>query len=131
MKAEEQRKKEKKREKKEKKKDKKEKKQKKNQNVDKSDIVQSHIGEKSWIDAKAEFFHKGGKAESEQLERSSLTEEHEKPVCFRVPSSSSDSTENSNKRKRHSSPVDVSRGHGKIVLRLLNFCFRISLVFFP
>ncbi|XP_057794874.1 uncharacterized protein LOC131011111 [Salvia miltiorrhiza] len=118
--AEEQMKKEKRRDKKEKKKDKKEKKDKKDrkdkrsQKKDNSDIVHSHFGENIWT-AKADFSHNGSKIEPEQLERSSLTEEHAKPVCLRGPSSSSDSTENSNKRKRQSSPVDVSRGHGKII----------------
>ncbi|KAL8514768.1 hypothetical protein ACS0TY_013738 [Phlomoides rotata] len=110
--AEEQRKKDKRREKKEKKKDKKEK---KIQNLDKPDIVQGHTVEKLWTQSKVEFLDKGSKTDSEQLERSSLTEEHEKPVCLRVPSSSSESTENSNKRKRLSSPSDVTHGPGNII----------------
>ncbi|KAI3464809.1 hypothetical protein Pfo_021472 [Paulownia fortunei] len=109
---EQKKKKEKRREKKEKRK---EKKDKTNQNLDKSDVVQGHIGEKFWADTKGEFLCKGSKAEPEQLEKSSLTEEHGKPVCLRVPSSSSDSTENSNKRKRLSSPIDGTRGNGKII----------------
>lgn len=123
MKAEEH-KKDKKREKKERKKDKKdkkdkkekkekkEKKDKKSRIKDSSDAVLSHLDSKFGADAKINFSQKEIKAESEQLERSSLTEEHAKPVCIRVPSSSSDSTENSNKRKRQPSPVDISRGHG-------------------
>lgn len=105
--AEEQRKREKKREKKEKKKDKKEKKDKRSQKQGNSDGVYGNFGEKFSTDGKE------GKDDSVQLERSSLTEEHAEPVCLRGPSSSSDSTENSNKRKRLPSPVDVSRGHGK------------------
>ncbi|KAL1542892.1 hypothetical protein AAHA92_19926 [Salvia divinorum] len=104
--AEEQRKKEKKREKKERKK---EKKDKRSQNQGNSDSVFGNFGEKFSTDGKE------GKDYSLQLERSSLTEEHAEPVCLRGPSSSSDSTENSNKRKRLPSPVDVSRGHGKII----------------
>ncbi|KAK6131306.1 hypothetical protein DH2020_034956 [Rehmannia glutinosa] len=64
---------------------------------------------------KGKFLHKGTKAEAEQLEQSSLTEEHGKPVCLHVPNTSCDSTENSsNKRKRHSSPEEVTRGHEQI-----------------
>lgn len=54
--------------------------------------------------------------EAEQLERSNLTEEHEPAVCSQNSSCSSDSTQNSNKRKRPASP---SRGgiqaHGSII----------------
>ncbi|KAL2522526.1 uncharacterized protein Fot_26449 [Forsythia ovata] len=59
------------------------------------------------------FLHKGKKAEFEQWERSNLTKEHEQPVCSRIPSSSSDSTENSNKRKRHTSSMDGGNSLGK------------------
>ncbi|KAK6115188.1 hypothetical protein DH2020_007457 [Rehmannia glutinosa] len=84
--------------------------------ADKSHLVQSHIGEKIGADTKGKFLHKGTKAEAEQLEQSSLTEEHGKPVCLHVPNTSCDSTENSsNKRKRHSSPEEVTRGHGKLI----------------
>ncbi|XP_073123240.1 uncharacterized protein [Henckelia pumila] len=51
----------------------------------------------------------------EQLERSGLTEEHAQPICLQLPSTSSESTENSSKRKRSSSPVNVIRGHGTII----------------
>ncbi|KAL0351735.1 UNVERIFIED_CONTAM: hypothetical protein Scaly_1562200 [Sesamum calycinum] len=85
------------------------------QNPGKSGIIQGHIGKSVWPDAKGELLYKGSQAEPEQLEQSSLTEEHGQAVCLCAPSTSSDSTENSNKRKRHSSPADVARGHGNII----------------
>ncbi|KAL0438396.1 UNVERIFIED_CONTAM: hypothetical protein Slati_2322600 [Sesamum latifolium] len=115
----EEKKKDKKREKKEKKKEKKEKKKEKkdktHHNLDKPGIVHGHINKNIWPEAKGELLYKGSQAEPEQIERSSLTEEHGQPVSLCAPSTSSDSTENSNKRKRHSSPADVSRGHSKII----------------
>ncbi|KAL2503952.1 hypothetical protein Adt_19573 [Abeliophyllum distichum] len=116
----EERKKEKRREKKEKRKEKKEKKEKKkgktNQNTGKShNVDNARVGENIWVDSRGGLLHKGKKAEIEQLERSSLTEEHEQPVCSRIPSSSSDSTENSNKRKRHTSSIDGSNSLGNII----------------
>ncbi|XP_073031957.1 uncharacterized protein [Primulina eburnea] len=53
-------------------------------------------------------------AHGEQLQRSGLTEEHDQPIRY-LPSKSSESTENSSKRKRPSSPVNVIRGHGTII----------------
>ncbi|KAK4429407.1 hypothetical protein Salat_1241100 [Sesamum alatum] len=111
----EEKKKEKKEKKKEKKEKKKEKKDKTHQNLDKSGIVQGHIGKSIWPDAKGELLHKGGQAEPEQLEGSSLTEERGQPARLCAPSTSSDSTENSNKRKRDSSPADGACGHSKII----------------
>ncbi|KAL0360521.1 UNVERIFIED_CONTAM: hypothetical protein Sradi_3736600 [Sesamum radiatum] len=102
-------------EKKKEKKDKKDKKDKTPQNLDKSGIAQGHIGKNIWPDPKGELLYKGSQAEPEQLERSSLTEEHGQPLSLCAPSTSSDSTENSNKRKRHSSPPDVARSHSKII----------------
>ncbi|KAL2468225.1 hypothetical protein Fot_51750 [Forsythia ovata] len=115
--SDEERKKEKRREKKEKRKEKKEKKKEKtNQNSGKSHNVDNVcVGENIWVDSRGGLLHKGKKAEIEQLERSSLTEEHEQPVCSRIPSSSSDSTENSNKRKRHTSSIDGSNSLGNII----------------
>ncbi|XP_073019555.1 uncharacterized protein [Primulina eburnea] len=52
---------------------------------------------------------------SEQLERSDLTEEHDLPICLHLPSTSFESTENSSAMKRHSSPVNVIRGLGTII----------------
>ncbi|KAL2554576.1 Protein OCTOPUS-like [Forsythia ovata] len=46
------------------------------------------------------------KAEIEQWKRSNLTEKHSQLVCYRIPSSSSDSTKNNNKRNRHTSSID-------------------------
>ncbi|PIN10788.1 hypothetical protein CDL12_16618 [Handroanthus impetiginosus] len=123
--AKEQRKKEKRREKKEKRKDKKEKNKEKKekinqndktcQNLSEFDAVLCHGANKFWAGTKGETLHSGSGTEPEQLERSSLTEEHGQPVCLRIPSSSSDSTGNSNKRKRQFSPVDAACGHGKIL----------------
>ncbi|KAK6115723.1 hypothetical protein DH2020_007992 [Rehmannia glutinosa] len=85
-------------------------------NLDKPDIVKGHIGQKDCSDTKDEFLHKGMEAETEQLERSSLTEEHARPVSLSLPSTSFDSTENSKKRKRHSSTIDDNHKHGKVTL---------------
>ncbi|KAH6820223.1 hypothetical protein C2S53_003459 [Perilla frutescens var. hirtella] len=87
---------EKKKKRKERKERSKEKKDKTSQKADKSDTANSH----EIIDA-----------DTEQFEQSGLTEEHGHPDSVPVPSSSYDSTENSNKRKRHSSPVE-----GKAIL---------------
>ncbi|CAI9763807.1 unnamed protein product [Fraxinus pennsylvanica] len=116
-KSNEERKKEKRREKKERRKEKREKKKEKtNENSGKSqNIDNAHVGENIWMDSKGGLLHKGRKAEIEQLERSSLTEEHEQPVYSRIPSSSSDSTENSNKRKRNTSSIGGSNNLGNII----------------
>lgn len=54
--------------------------------------------------------------EAEQLERSNLTEEHGHAVCSQNSSCSSDSTQNSNKRKRPASPSHVGiQAHGSII----------------
>ncbi|KAK4387443.1 hypothetical protein Sango_2350900 [Sesamum angolense] len=89
-----------------------------NQNLEKSDITKDQIGRKICWDGKGKVHQNSGEAETEQLERSSLTEDHGQPVSLPIPSSSSDSTENTNKRKRHSSvsPMDGSRSHGKVIL---------------
>ncbi|XP_043713603.1 glutamic acid-rich protein-like [Telopea speciosissima] len=53
--------------------------------------------------------------EAEQLEKSSLTEEHGQPISSQNLYDSTDSTQNSHKRKRHSSPSDGSHSnHGSI-----------------
>ncbi|GFP95240.1 hypothetical protein PHJA_001668400 [Phtheirospermum japonicum] len=103
---------------KEKKEKRKEKKDKKIQNPDKPHLVQTQFVEKSWAVTKSQFLPKGNETEPEQLERSGLTEEHDKPLCLRAPSTSSDSTENSNKRKRHSSPLDLTCGQGNKIIRI-------------
>lgn len=54
--------------------------------------------------------------EAEQLERSNLTEEHGPAVCSQNSSCSSDSTHNSNKRKRPASPSHAGiHAHGSII----------------
>ncbi|KZV33166.1 muscle M-line assembly protein unc-89-like [Dorcoceras hygrometricum] len=73
-----------------------------NQNKDKYDISKGQCGKNFW-------------ANSEHLEKSGLTEEHDQPKGLRVPSTSSDSTENSTKKKRDFSYVDGGRGHGNII----------------
>ncbi|EPS64554.1 hypothetical protein M569_10229, partial [Genlisea aurea] len=52
--------------------------------------------------------------ETDPLERSSLSEEHGLPVVLGVPSSSTESIENSNKRKRNLLPDDCPPFSGKI-----------------
>nr|GMC52200.1 myb-like protein X isoform X3 [Ipomoea batatas] len=54
-------------------------------------------------------------SESETLEKSNLTVEYGQAVCSQNPNNSSDSTQNSNKRKRHSSPPNVTRSHGNVI----------------
>lgn len=119
MKSDDQGKKEKRREKKEKRKDEKRKDEKNKTRLkhEKLGSITGHTGEKESMatDKKKDFLQKGSKAEAEQLERSSVTEELGEPL--RLPCASSDSTENSNKRKRHSAePVDCIRGHGNVLL---------------
>ncbi|KAI5655955.1 hypothetical protein M9H77_24748 [Catharanthus roseus] len=104
-KAKEERKKEKRREKDEKKKLKKEK-------PKLNTSVHDACGAKSWEGSKCGYLQNGKKHETEQLERSSITEEHGLP---QNPSYSSDSTENSNKRKRHAPAPNGTRVQGNIL----------------
>lgn len=53
--------------------------------------------------------------ETEQLEGSSLTEEHGQPLNSQNPSYSSDGTQNSNKRRKQASVASVSPGNGNII----------------
>lgn len=53
--------------------------------------------------------------ETEQLEGSSLTEEHEQPLNSQNPSYSSDGTQNSNKRRKQASVASASPGNGNII----------------
>lgn len=73
---------------------------------------------KATHESKGKYLFKCFEDEAEQLERSNLTEEHEPAVCSQNSSCSSDSTQNSNKRKRPASP-SPSRGgiqaHGSII----------------
>ncbi|XP_074273817.1 uncharacterized protein LOC141597305 [Silene latifolia] len=66
---------------------------------------------------KADAFEKEskGKRSFEVLERSNLTEEHGRPVDPQNVSCSSDSTGNSSKRKRVSSPPSSIQGNGNII----------------
>ncbi|XP_051123561.1 uncharacterized protein LOC127246319 [Andrographis paniculata] len=103
-------------EKKQEKKERKGAKAKAHQNLDKADIVHGHIGEKLWANNKSKLLHKECEPEPEQLERSTLTEDHGYAARVNPPSCSSDSTENSNnKRKRQCSPEDVNCKRGKII----------------
>ncbi|KAA8528766.1 hypothetical protein F0562_036121 [Nyssa sinensis] len=100
-----------------------EKKEKRKQNLSEIDHVEErklndekiHKMEKSNGDLKGGCIQKGRKDEAEQLERSGLTEEHEPPIYSQHPCYSSDSTQNSNKRKSHASPLNGSRNHGTIL----------------
>ncbi|XP_073145353.1 uncharacterized protein [Henckelia pumila] len=80
----------------------KERKDKANQSSDKHDISKGQNDKNIW-------------ANSDHLEKSGLTEEHEQPICLRIPSTSSDSTENSTQRKRDFSLVGGRHGHGNII----------------
>ncbi|GMP81671.1 hypothetical protein CsSME_00036304 [Camellia sinensis var. sinensis] len=64
---------------------------------------------------KGTHIQKNREDEAEQLERSGLTEEHELPVCSRNPCYTSDSTENSSKRRKQLPPVNGIRAHGNII----------------
>ncbi|KAJ9553915.1 hypothetical protein OSB04_017960 [Centaurea solstitialis] len=77
-------------------------------------VSQSSLGSK-------EAHNKRTEPNGETLEKSDLTEEHGQPIGAHKPSYSSDSTQNSNKRKRDDASVpDGSGGHGKpIKIRLL------------
>ncbi|KAM7521237.1 hypothetical protein LguiB_020199 [Lonicera macranthoides] len=102
---------ERKKEKKEKKREKKERRERKEKEKLNSNTTVSHdepakkLG-KSWGYLEAGHKSKSRIDSTEQLERSGLTEEHGQPIRSHNPSNSSDSTQNSNKRKRHSSPIN-------------------------
>ncbi|XP_019152786.1 PREDICTED: DNA ligase 1-like isoform X2 [Ipomoea nil] len=115
-----------KREKREKKERKKERKEKEQQNL--SDSAQRDKSHKKGDSAQRDKSHKKDNSEfkdgcidkkrpseSEQLERSNLTVEYGQAVCSQNPNTSSDSTQNSNKRKRHLSPPNVTRSHGNVI----------------
>ncbi|XP_019152787.1 PREDICTED: myb-like protein X isoform X3 [Ipomoea nil] len=103
-----------KREKREKKERKKERKEKEQQNLsDSAQRYKSHKKDNS--EFKDGCIDKKRPSESEQLERSNLTVEYGQAVCSQNPNTSSDSTQNSNKRKRHLSPPNVTRSHGNVI----------------
>ncbi|KAH9608423.1 hypothetical protein KSS87_021357, partial [Heliosperma pusillum] len=105
--------------KKDRKKDKKEKKDKKRVEKDKLNSVIENGKQKP--DDKlfnTDGFEKkefNGKRSFEVLERSNLTEEHGRPVDLQNVSCSSDSTGNSSKRKKLSSPASSIQGTGNII----------------
>ncbi|RZC44943.1 hypothetical protein C5167_037891 [Papaver somniferum] len=101
--------------KKEKKRDKKLKKEQSKESGDTQKKERSH-GTRHKSDGKAGDGLKRKELESEQLEKSCLTEDQGQPANTQNLYDSSDSTLNSNKRKRHSSPSDVSRSSGNSVL---------------
>lgn len=77
----------------------------------------SHKREKDGTNVETKYIEKRREDEAEQLERSNLTEEHGHPVSVQNPCYSSDSTENSNKRRRQESPVNGIRcTHGEFIL---------------
>ncbi|WMV27759.1 hypothetical protein MTR67_021144 [Solanum verrucosum] len=99
------------------KKDRKREKKEKKREEKKAKKEKSNLGfDKATHESKGKYLFKCLEDEAEQLERSNLTEEHEPAVCSQNSSCSSDSTQNSNKRKRPASP---SRGgiqaHGSII----------------
>ncbi|KAJ4966369.1 hypothetical protein NE237_018218 [Protea cynaroides] len=117
------RKKERKREKEDKKREKKERERlKTREKVGVEEKKQKH--EKRHKNEKSKVEHEGGdhprSKEAEQFEKSSLTEEHGQPIGSQNLNDSSDSTQNSHKRKKPSSPSDSSHNHGSILrIRLI------------
>ncbi|KAM3341637.1 kinesin-related protein 12 [Capsicum galapagoense] len=72
--------------------------------------------DKATHESKGKYLFKSLEDEAELLERSNLTEEHGKAVCSQNSSCSSDSTQNSNKRKRPASPSHTGiQAHGSII----------------
>ncbi|KAF8406613.1 hypothetical protein HHK36_008703 [Tetracentron sinense] len=67
------------------------------------------------VDQKERDHQKRRRDETEHLEKSGLTEERGQPVSPWSLYDSSDSTQNSNKRKRHSSPSNGSHNQGSII----------------
>lgn len=103
-------------EKKDRKREKKEKKEKKREEKA-AKKEKSNLGfDKATHESKGKYLFKCLEDEAEQLERSNLTEEHEPAVCSQNSSCSSDSTQNSNKRKRPASPACSGiQAHGSII----------------
>ncbi|KAI3922604.1 hypothetical protein MKX01_006293 [Papaver californicum] len=102
--------------KKEKKRDKKLKKEKKKKESGEAQKKERSHEKKHKSDGKSGDSLKRKELESEKLEKSCLTEDQGQPANTQNLYDSSDSTLNSNKRKRHSSPSDVSRNSGNSVL---------------
>ncbi|KAJ8540895.1 hypothetical protein K7X08_001711 [Anisodus acutangulus] len=99
------------------KKDKKREKKEKKREEKKAKTESSKLGlDKGTHDFKGKYLFKCLDDEAEQLERSNLTEEHGNAVCSQNSSCSSDSTQNSNKRKRPASPSHAGiQAHGSII----------------
>ncbi|CAN4094007.1 unnamed protein product [Withania somnifera] len=103
-------------EKKDRKREKKEKKEKRKEEK-KAKKEKNNLGlDKATHESKGKYLYKCLEDEAELLERSNLTEEHGPAVCSQNSSCSSDSTQNSNKRKRPASPAHVGiQAHGSII----------------
>ncbi|XP_077220071.1 uncharacterized protein LOC143854142 isoform X2 [Tasmannia lanceolata] len=71
-----------------------------------------HKDERSQVNKKETHHTKRRAEEIEQLEKSSLTEEHGQPTQLQSLYDSSDSTQNSGKRKRQDTPADTGHNHG-------------------
>lgn len=94
-----------------------EKKRRRKERNEKVNLPNGPIGKKIWEN-------------SEQLERSGLTEEHDQPIRLHLPSTSSESTEYSSTRKRQTSHVNVIRGHGNFSPPLQNFSCPCQVIIF-
>ncbi|KAA8532003.1 hypothetical protein F0562_006855 [Nyssa sinensis] len=74
-----------------------------------------HKDERSQEDQQGQKHGKRRKNETDQFEKSSLTEEHGRPVGSHNHCDSSDSTLNSNRWQKHSSPSDDRHSPGSII----------------
>ncbi|KAK4348981.1 hypothetical protein RND71_031736 [Anisodus tanguticus] len=94
-----------------------EKKKEKKREEKKAKKESSKLGfDKGIHDSKGKYLFKCLEDEADQLERSNLTEEHDNAVCSQNSSCSSDSTQNSNIRKRPASPSHAGiQAHGSII----------------
>lgn len=75
---------------------------------------EAHKDGKNWTESGV-LSQKRKLEETEQLEGSSVTEEHGQPLNLQNPSYSSDGTQNSNKRRKQASVASDSRGNGNII----------------
>ncbi|XP_074379588.1 uncharacterized protein LOC141720846 [Apium graveolens] len=99
---------------------KKEKKREKREKKDPLDSKQTKVGNegekdcKTWTESEV-LSQKRKREETEQLEGSSVTEEHGQPLNLQNPSYSSDGTQYSNKRRKQASVASDSAGNGNII----------------
>lgn len=106
-------------EKKEKKREKKEKKREKKEKKESVCSKQTEVGHeagkdgKNWTQSERILSQKRKREDTEQLEGSSVTEEHGQALNVQNPSYSSDGTQNSDKRRKQSSVASDSCGHGE------------------